>query len=113
MRLSQDTIREIITCHNRGDAPSKIASRLAIDASTVKFHIERVERTYGTTNVYSVAPPTAKVCIHPSLKCLLCGHTRDHIRRREREKIKHLEAALEAANSIIVQNGYEPRKPAV
>jgi hypothetical protein len=108
MRLSQATIREIIVAHNNKEATTIIAARFNVSEETVESHITRFVQTYGTTQaVYSLIPLAPKPCQHPSLKCLLCGHARDHIRRRERETITELTQRLEKANAILIRLEYD------
>ncbi len=107
MRLSPDKIREIIIAHNSGQPHSAIAKEHRIDSSTVRYHVEKVEATYGTTNVYSLIPVKRKVCNHPSLKCLVCGMAQDHMHRRELDEICQLQTKLQRANELLARFGYE------
>ena len=106
MRLTQETIRQIITAHNEGCTHSAIARTHSIDVSTVRYHVEKVEATYGTTNVYSLVPPVRRACEHPSLKCLICGRAQDYIHRRELDTIRELKQKLERANKLLEAHGY-------
>ena len=106
MRLSQHQIREILIAHNQGLPHSTIARTHNIDTSTVRYHVEKTETLYGTTNIYAVVAPKRRACNHPSLKCLVCGMAQDHIHRRELEQINQLEAKLERANEILARFGY-------
>lgn len=107
MRLSPEKIREIIIAHNSGLPHSTIAKQHCIDPSTVRYHVEKVEANYGTTNVYSLIPVAKKACNHPSLKCLVCGMAQDHIHRREIDEINQLQTKLQRANEILARFGYE------
>lgn len=108
-RLPDDVINKMIIAHNEGMPRAEIARTFKVDPSTVSYHLERIERLYGTTTVvYSLVKPEPKPCEHPSLRCLVCGMTSDHIHRRDLETIHHLQAALEQANRIIITHGHEP-----
>jgi hypothetical protein len=102
MRLSQETILQMIAALNEGETRSVIAERFSVDAATVRYHEERFVTTYGSTRaVYSLIKPPPRPCEHPSLKCLICGKAQDHIHRRELEYIKQLRAQ-------VVELGGEP-----
>lgn len=108
MRLDREQIRALIQAHNRGVAHGEIAATLSVDVSTVRYHVEKTERLYGTTiGVYAVVQPK-KACEHPSMKCLVCGKAQDAIHRREIECIHRLTSALEQANERLTRYGYEP-----
>lgn len=110
MRLDGEQIRQIILAHNRGVAHSQIANDLEVDVSTIRYHVEKTERMYGTTiGVYAVVKPK-KICQHPSLQCLVCKAAQDNIRRREFEHIERLSLALQKANQILEREGYDPIK---
>lgn len=101
-RLSQEKIFEIIIAHDKGMSRSANAKKHECDPSTVKYHVEKFEGTYGTTTaVYAlVQPKQERQCQHPSLKCSLCGVSQDNIRRRELEEINRL-------RSLLISHGIE------
>ncbi len=108
MRLSKETIREILIANSQGEAKSAIAARYGVDVSTVRYHVENFERTYGASaNVYAVIRPIQRACSHPSLKCLVCGMAHDNIHRREVETINALTTKLNEAREILRRYGHE------
>lgn len=107
-RLSPDTIRDILTKHSQGQAVTKIAREYSVDSSTVRYHVEKFERVYGSTdNVYMLIKSVQKVCQHHSLKCLVCGKAQDSIHRQELTEIHQLKTKLKQANTILAREGYE------
>lgn len=108
MRLSKETIREILIANSQGEAKSAIAARYNVDVSTVRYHVENFERTYGASaNVYAIVRPIQRACSHPSLKCLICGMAHDNIHRRELEKIESLTIKLKGATELLRRYGHE------
>lgn len=106
MRLSKEQIREILIANSQGEAKSAIAQRLHVDVSTVRYHVEIFERTYGASaNVYAIIRPIQKTCNHPSLKCLVCGMAHDNLHRRETETICRLSSELDRAKRLLSKNG--------
>lgn len=111
MRLTTDTIHQILKAVSDGEARSAIAERFSVDPATVRYHVEQFENVYGSTSaVYSIIRPVQRACTHPSMKCLICGKAHDAIHRRELEEIRHLKRAFAEASSTLVQLGYEPPK---
>lgn len=108
MRLSEAIIHKMVIAYNEGRSCAAIAKDFAVDTSTVRYHIERIETMYGTTSaVYSLIKPKQKPCNHPSLQCLVCGMAADQVHSREKEKIHHLQQALIHANKILNSQGFE------
>jgi DNA-binding transcriptional ArsR family regulator len=108
MRLSKETILEILTASADGETPGTIAKRFGVDPSTVRHHIEVFENTYGSVDhVYTVIRSVQRICTHPSLKCLVCGQAHDHIHRRELEDIALLTTKLDIAREVLKRYGYE------
>lgn len=106
-RLLPETIKEMLVKHSQGMAISKIAKEYLVDTSTVRYHVEKFERVYGTTsNVYCVVQQVQRMCHHPSMKCLVCGVAQDAIHRRELEEIIHLKTQLEEAKAILERYGH-------
>lgn len=104
MRLSKETIREILTAYSQGQTKSAIATTHQVDVSTVRYHIDAFERTYGSTGaVYALVRPIQRECNHPSLKCLVCGQAQDSIRRREAEEIERLTVKLNEVQSALAR----------
>ena len=100
-RLSKYQIREILIKNHQGVPRSQIAAQFNCDQSTVRYHIEQFERTYGSSAaVYSVIRPVQQICSHPSMKCSLCGKAQDAIRRREMDEITRLRAKLEHIKAV-------------
>ena len=90
--LTKDEIRGVIDARLNNTPTRQVAQHFNIDVSTVLYHVGRHKRSaWGNGNVVSLQP---KACIHPSLKCLLCGVAQDELRRREREYIRDLETQV-------------------
>jgi hypothetical protein len=107
MRLRPEQIRDILYARSQGEARSAVAARFGVDPSTVRYHEESFERTYGVSaTIYTLVKPVQRVCTHPSLKCLVCGQAQDHIHRRELEEIQHLKADLAAVYRKLNDLGY-------
>lgn len=93
--LSQVQIRQIISAFNEGEPKLHIARRFGIDHSTVHYHVSKFEQAYPQTDIYPlVAFEPQKVCIHPSLKCAVCGQHKDAMHREERKHIRDLTAQV-------------------
>ena len=107
-RLLPATIKEMLVKHSEGIPVSQIAREYSVDSSTVRYHVERFEKVYGSTeNVYCLVKQVQKVCHHPSMKCLVCGVAHNAIHRRELEEITHLQTQLEQAKAILARYGHE------
>lgn len=103
-RLSREQIQEILVKHSQGVKQSQIAREEDVDPSTVRYHIEIFEQTYGSTAaVYSLIKPVQRACQHPSMKCLVCGKAQDHIHRHELEEIERLRIKLDQARTILAE----------
>jgi transposase-like protein len=95
MRLTTEQIHEILVAVDKGETYSSIARRFSVDNATVRYQVEKFERTYGSTEaVYAVIRPVQRICTHPSCKCLVCGQAQDMIRRRELDEIRTLKARI-------------------
>ena len=107
MRLSREQIIEMLFAHNKGATKSSIAAEHSVDPSTVRYHIETFENTYGSTAaVYSLIKPVQRACEHPSLKCLICDQAQNNIHRRELETIKHQKQLIEKQRTTLASFGY-------
>lgn len=106
--LSQTEIRDIITSHQSGEPKLSIARRLAIDNSTVHYHIRKFEQSYPEQGgVYALIRSNLRMeCQHPSYKCLVCGKAQDAIQGEERRLIRELTARLAVANERLKRAGY-------
>lgn len=108
MRLSKVQVREIIIAAEQGDDFLIIAKRFHCDPSTVEHHVTSFERLYGALSyIHRLVPEKPRPCQHPSLRCLVCGLTVDHIHRRELEEIGILKARLERYEAILRREGYD------
>lgn len=106
MRLSKNKIYQIVMAADQGRGPSQIAKEFSVDSSTVRYHVELFENTYGSTSaVYSLIPKP-KACNHPSSKCLVCGQAWDQVHRRELEEIMQLKHKLQRAEGLLSRFGY-------
>lgn len=96
MRLSKEQIREIVTSFNSGEGAAQIARRFNIDRSTVTYHVTKYEEAnaFGTSFYSSIKVTTQHECIHPSVKCAVCGLRKDTLIRKERIRIRELEAEI-------------------
>jgi len=96
MRLSKDSIREIIVAFKEGESQAAIARRHQIDDSTVRYHVDKFETSYlHGSGVYSLIKADVQhECIHPSTVCSVCGKRHDTLMREERLKIRELEQRL-------------------
>lgn len=100
-RLTKQEIEDLIKAHLNNIPNGQIAIQFTIDASTVRYHIARFKRgKWVSGEDYPLPSKTA--CIHPSLKCLVCGIAQNQIRRRELDTIRQLQAKLARANAILV-----------
>lgn len=107
MRLSKTQIQEILIAHSQGEAKSAIAARFNVDVSTVRYHVEIFQRTYGAPeNIYAIIRPVQKACTHPSLKCLVCGLAHDNLHRRETEAICKLSSEVDRLKAILRRYGH-------
>lgn len=107
MRLSQETIYQIIKAVDQGIPERQVAADFQVDSSTVKYHVERFEQNYGFTGaVYALIKPKKRPCEHPSLQCLICGTGIDELRRRERDEIALLKQKLDKAMATLERHGY-------
>jgi len=95
--LSQVEIREIIVAHGNGEPKLQIAQRMGVDNSTVHYHIRKHDQAYPEQpNIYALIKTELRsACAHPSLKCALCGVSKDHIKREERNIIAKLREGSE------------------
>lgn len=105
--LSQVEIRDIVSSFYGGEAKSAIATRLAIDKSTVDYHVRKYEKTYPEqSSVYALVKVSVKkTCAHPSFKCSLCGTYKDAVHRDEKEVIRELTDALATAHARLKNAG--------
>lgn len=108
MRLSKQQIGEILLAHHNGEAKSAIAAKYNVDVSTVRYHVEIFERTYGQPeNIYAIIRPIQRACPHPSLKCLVCGMAHDNLHRRETETICKLSSEVDRLKMTLRRHGHE------
>jgi hypothetical protein len=104
--LSQSEVHDIIRSFNDGETKSQIALRYGIDHSTVIYHIRKHERLGSySSDVYAVVAVEPKPCIHPSMKCLVCGRAQDELRREERQLIRDLQNRLKIAQERLKTHG--------
>jgi hypothetical protein len=107
-RLSKIQIREILIAADQGEDFGVIARRFGCDPGTVEHHVEAFERLYGALSyIHRLVPEKKRECQHPSLRCLVCGMTVDHIRRRELEEIAQLKARIARYEIILTREGYD------
>lgn len=107
-RLLPETIKEILKKHSKGIAISKIAKEYSVDTSSIRYHVEKFERIYGTTDkIFIEVQKKQRVCDHPSTKCLICGIAQNAIHRRELAEIRNLKTKLEEAKAILARYGHE------
>lgn len=100
--LKPDEIREMIALHQEGVPRAEIAKQYTIDPTTVRYHVDRFERGFTRSSVYTIiSTPIRRECNHPSLKCLVCGMAQDHIHRRELETIRDLKTELTRLRAIL------------
>ena len=112
MRLDRATIYHIIEARHNGMTRRAVAARFTVDQSTVRYHEEQFVDKYGSlAAIVSMIAAAPKPCIHPSLKCLVCGRAQDHIHRAELHEIRQLRRALGAANAKLIQLGRTPIEP--
>lgn len=104
-KLSRTDIADIIQSYEAGETKSQIAVRYNIDHSTVIYHISKHERMGSSSEIYAVVQIPKRPCIHPSMKCLVCGRPQDELRREERARIRELEAALRNAKNRLREHG--------
>lgn len=99
-KLSKENIREIIAEHQKGVPTAHIAEQFHVDRSTISYHIEKLESAFVLDgNVYSlIKAETQHQCIHPSMKCSVCGVFHDTILREERQLISDLRVKLRVLN---------------
>lgn len=105
--LTRAEITEIIVSHNAGEMQADLARRFGVDHSTINYHLGKYRAAYPEQGgIYSlIKVDVARVCLHPSSKCTLCGEMRDEIRREETEIIAKLRRALDAANYTLRVHG--------
>lgn len=96
MRLSKQSIQEIVISYKSGESQASLAKRFSIDHSTVRYHVDKYDESllYGS-GVYTLIRVNAQdACVHPSTVCSVCGKRHDTLHRDERLKIKELEQEL-------------------
>ena len=107
-RLLPETIKEILVKHSQGVAIALLAKEYSVDTSSVRYHVEKFEKIYGSTDkIFLEVQKVQRVCHHPSTKCLVCGVAQNIIRRRELEEIRNLKTKLEEAKTILARYGHE------